>query len=197
MPKAIRIALVAVAFVAAACSSDSSSSSSTSTTPSAAAPTSASASTTPVADYAAGVCTAISSFRTDVQQEQSSFNPNKKSWITCLSGMQKSVQTLVADIDALGTPDVSNGQEAASTIKADFEKLQQDIQTLKDKSSSLSTNDAATFVSSFQTMIKQFQTDMAGFGQDLQTIGASMDTAFANASECKGLVGGGSASPSP
>jgi predicted small secreted protein len=204
MPKTIRIALVAVAFVAAACSSDSSSSSSTSTTPSAAAPTSASASTTPVADYAAGVCTAISSFRTDVQQEQSSFNPNtsdlsdlKKSWITFLSGMQKSVQTLVADIDALGTPDVSNGQEAASTIKADFEKLQEDIQTLKDKSSSLSTNDAATFVSSFQTMIKQFQTDMAGFGQDLQTIGASMDTAFANASECKGLVGGGSASPSP
>src|SRR4051794_29414622 len=131
MPKTFRVALVSVAFVAAACSSNSThsdSSPSSPSTPSASA--SASGSTTTAAQYAAGVCTAIDSFRTDVQKEQSGFDPNtsnlaalKKSWITFLTEMQKSTQALVADIDALGTPDVSNGQEAATTIKADFEKL--------------------------------------------------------------------------
>jgi predicted small secreted protein len=205
MPKILRFALVAVAFIAAACSSNSTSSSTPSSpsTPSASAPASVSASTTPATDYAAGVCTAIDSFRTDVQKEQSGFNPNtsdlsalKKSWISFLSEMQKSTQKLVADIDALGTPDVSNGQEAAATIKADFEKLQQDIQQLKEKSGGLSTSDPTQFISSFKGMITQFQTDMTGFGQDLQSIGTGLDAAFAQAPACAGLVGGGSPSPS-
>jgi hypothetical protein len=110
--------------------------------------------------------------------------------------MQKSTQTLVADINALGSPDVSNGQQAAATIKADFEKLQQDIQSLKEKSGSLSTSDPTQFISSFKGMITQFQTDMAGFGQDLQSIGTGLDAAFAQVPECKGLAGGGSPSPS-
>ncbi|MFL5768079.1 MAG: hypothetical protein ACJ758_09595 [Actinomycetota bacterium] len=203
MPKTFRVALVSVAFLAAACSSNSSSGSAPSSTsaPSASTPASVSASTTPATDYAAGVCTAIDSFRTDVQKEQSGFNPNtsdlsalKKSWISFLSGMQKSTQQLVADIDALGTPDVSNGEEAAATIKADFQKLQDDIQQLKEHSGSLSTSDPTQFISSFKGMITQFQTDMAGFGQDLQSIGTGLDAAFAKAPECQGLIGG---SPSP
>src|SRR4051812_19486106 len=206
MQRTLRVALVAVAFVAAACSSNSTPSSapsSASTTPSASAPASVSANTIPATAYAAGVCTAINSFRTEVQKEQSGFNPNtsdlnaqKKSWIAFLSGMQKSTQTLVADINALGSPDVSNGQQASAAIKADFEKLQQDIQALKEKSGSLSTSDPTQFISSFKGMITQFQTDMAGFGQDLQSIGTGLDAAFAQVPECKGLAGGGSTSPS-
>src|SRR3954470_21832760 len=104
MPKTLRVALVAVAFVAAACSSNSTPSDSTpSNPPSTPASTSASASgsTTTAAEYAGGVCTAIDSFRTDVQKEQSGFDPNtsnlsalKKSWIIFLTEMQKSTQTL-------------------------------------------------------------------------------------------------------
>src|SRR5436190_14826018 len=174
MPKTIRVSLVAVAFLAAACSSNSTPSSAPSNpvTPSASPPASVSANTIPATAYAAGVCTAIDSFRTEVQKEQSGFNPNtsdlnalKKSWISFLSGMQKSTQTLVTDINALGSPDVSNGQQAAATIKADFQKLQQDIQALKEKSGSLSTSDPTQFIASFKGMITQFQTDMAGFGQ--------------------------------
>jgi len=205
MPKTIRVSLVAVAFLAAACSSNSTPSSAPSNpvTPSASPPASVSANTIPATAYAAGVCTAIDSFRTEVQKEQSGFNPNtsdlnalKKSWISFLSGMQKSTQTLVTDINALGSPDVSNGQQAAATIKADFQKLQQDIQALKEKSGSLSTSDPTQFIASFKGMITQFQTDMAGFGQDLQSVGTGLDAAFAQVPECKGLAGGGSPSPS-
>lgn len=205
MPKPLRVALVAVAFFAAACSSKSTTTSapSTSSAPSPSASASVSANTIPATAYAAGVCTAINSFRTEVQKQQSAFNPNtsdlaalKKSWISFLTGMQKSTQTLVADINALGSPDVSNGQEAAAAIKADFEKLQKDIQALKEKSGSLSTSDATQFIASFKGMITQFQTDMAGFGQDLQSLGTGLDAAIAQAPECKGLAGGGSPSPS-
>ncbi len=205
MQRTLRVALVAVAFIGAACSSNSTTSSTPSnpSTPSPSPSASVSANTIPATAYAAGVCTAISSFRTEVQKEQSAFNPNtsdlaalKKSWIAFLTGMQKSTQTLVTDINALGSPDVSNGQEAAATIKADFEKLQKDIQALKEKSGSLSTSDPTQFIASFKGMITQFQTDMAGFGQDLQSVGTGLDAAFAQVPECKGLAGGGSPSPS-
>src|SRR3954452_22000904 len=119
MPKTFRVALVSVAFLAAACSSNSSSGSAPSSTsaPSASTPASVSASTTPATDYAAGVCTAIDSFRTDVQKEQSGFNPNssdlsalKKGHPSFLNSIQQSTPQLGAHMAALCAPDVSPGE---------------------------------------------------------------------------------------
>jgi len=196
MLKPLAAVLVTVAIVATACSS------STTTSPATAAPTSPSPSTLSAADYVAGVCSAMGQYQTDVQKQQASFNPNttdlaqlKQNWLDFLQGMLTATQTLVSSIDALGVPDTSDGQQAAATLKKDFQTLQADLQKLIDQSQSLSASDPSGFMAQLQPMLTSFQTDMQGFGQDLQQFnGGPLDQAFSQAPECQSLVA--SASPS-
>jgi len=185
--------LIALVLSATACSSSSSATTTTS----------ASAGAMSAADYAAGVCSAMSTFESDVQQAQSSFNPNttdlatlKQSWLSLLDGMIQATQNLVSSIQALGVPDTSDGQQAADALKTDFTKLQQDLQSLRDHSDALSPTNPGDFMTTFEPLVQQFQTDMQGFGQDLaQLNGGELETAFSQAPECAAITSG-SASPS-
>jgi hypothetical protein len=190
--------LLALALSLAACSSSSSSSPGTSGSPS----PSATANALSPADYIAGVCSAMTNYQQDVQQLQTSFNPNqtdlalvKQSWLGFLDGMLASTQTLVSDIEALGVPDTSDGEAAAQALKTDFEQLKTNLQDLRDHSASLSPESPADFMTNFEALITQFQSDMSTFGQDLdQFNGDEIDQAFSNAPECASIAG--SASPS-
>jgi hypothetical protein len=184
--------VVAFTLTAAACSSSSS----------AAAPTSAPPSDLSVADYVSGVCAALGDYQDSLQQAQSNFTVQttdlpalKQSWLDLLDGMLTSTQQLVSEIQALGAPDTSDGQQAAETIQGDFEQLQQDLQQLRDRSADLEPTDPASFMSSFEPMIQQFQTDMTTFGQDLEQFnGGELDQAFSQSPQCAEFAS--SASPS-
>jgi hypothetical protein len=194
--KVTRVAacVLVIALTLAACSSNDSTSG--------AAPTSASPSALSAADYVAGLCTAIGNYQDALQQQQAGFTPQttdlaalKQSWLDLLDGMLASTQKLVVDIQALGVPDTSDGQQAAESLKTDFGTLQQDLQQLRDQSVDLSPTDPAAFMSAFEPMIQQFQTDMSSFGQDLQQLdGGELDQAFSDAPACADIAG--SASPS-
>ena len=186
--------LVAFALTAAACSSSSSAvdASTTSVPPSALS----------AADYVSGVCAALGTYQDSLQQAQSNFTVQttdlealKQSWLDLLDGMLTSTQQLVSDIQALGAPDTSEGQQAAETIQKDFEQLQQDLQQLRDRSADLEPTNPASFMSSFEPMIQQFQTDMSTFGQDLEQFnGGELDQAFSQSPQCTEFAS--SASPS-
>ena len=187
--------LVVVPLILAGCSK---SSSATAPTGSASASVSAGLS---ASDYVVGVCGAFQDYADSVKQRQSGFTPTgadiaavKQSWLDFLDGMIQDTQTLVTKIEALGVPDVSDGQAAASTLKADFSKLQSDLQKLRDQSADLPTTSSAAFTAAFRPLLTQFQTDMQGFGQDLnQFSGDELDAAFSAAPECASV----SASSSP
>lgn len=176
--------LVAFALTAAACSSSSSGVD--------ASPTSVPPSALSAADYVGGVCTALGDYQDSLQQAQSNFTVQtadlaalKQSWLDLLDGMLTSTQQLVSDIQALGAPDTSEGQQAADTIQGDFEQLQQDLQQLRDQSADLEPTNPGTFMSSFEPMISKFQTDMSTFGQDLEQFnGGELDQAFSQAPAC-------------
>jgi hypothetical protein len=185
--------LLVLALSLAACSSNTSAvDSSTSTSPT---PPSA-------ADYVNGVCTAVGQYQDSLQQLQANFTAQttdlaalKQSWLDLLDGMLASTQKLVADVDALGVPDTSDGQQVAETLKGDFGTLQKDLQQLRDESASLSPSDPTAFMSAFEPMIQTFQTDMSSFGQDLQQLdGGELDQAFSDAPACAAIKA--SASPS-
>jgi hypothetical protein len=186
--------LVALALATAACSSSSSAvdASTTSVPPSALS----------AADYVSGVCAALGTYQDSLQQAQSNFTVQttdlealKQSWLDLLDGMLTSTQQLVSDIQALGAPDTSEGQQAAETIQKDFEQLQQDLQQLRDRSADLEPTNPASFMSSFEPMIQQFQTDMSTFGQDLEQFnGGELDQAFSQSPQCAEFAS--SASPS-
>ena len=155
------------------------------------------------ADYAAGVCSAISTFQSDVQQAQTSFNPNttdlatlKQSWLSLLDSMIQATQNLVSSIQSLGVPNTSDGQQAAVALKNDFTQLQQDLQNLRDHSDALSPSNPGQFMTNFEPLIQQFQTDMQRIGQDLEQLnGGELEAAFSQAPECQAITSG-SASPS-
>jgi len=188
--------LLAVALATTACSSDSSSAGGSTITPTTS-PTAMSAT-----DYAVGVCTALGDYQDSLQQAQSNFTAQttdlealKQSWLDLLDGMVTSTQQLVSDIEALGVPDTSEGQQAAETVKGDFEQLQQHLEDLRGQSADLDPGNPAAFMSSFEPMIEQFQTDMSTFGQDLQQFnGGELDQAFSQAPQCAAFA---SASSSP
>jgi len=139
-----------------------------------------------------GVCGAFQDYANAVKQRQDAFKADgtdiaavKQSWLDFLDGMIQDTTTLVAKIEALGVPDVSDGQAASSTLKSDFTTLQTDLQKLRDQSADLPTSSPAAFTAAFGPLLKQFQTDMQGFGQDLnQFSGDELDAAFSAAPEC-------------
>jgi hypothetical protein len=185
--------IVAFALTAAACNSSSSAVDASTSVPSSA---------LSAADYVSGVCAALGDYQDSLQQAQSDFTVQttdlaalKQSWLDLLDGMLTSTQQLVSDIQALGAPDTSEGQQAAETIQSDFERLQQDLQQLRDRSADLEPTDPASFMSSFEPMIQQFQTDMSTFGQDLERFnGGELDQAFSQSPQCSEFAS--SASPS-
>jgi hypothetical protein len=108
---AVVSALVVVPLILAGCSK---SSSATAPTGSASASVSAGLS---ASDYVVGVCGAFQDYADSVKQRQSGFAPTgadiaavKQSWLDFLDGMIQDTQTLVTKIEALGVPDVSDGQ---------------------------------------------------------------------------------------
>jgi len=186
---------LALALAVTACSSSSSAVD--------ASPTSSSPTPLSAADYVNGVCTAIGHYQDSLQQQQAGFTAQttdlaalKQSWLNLLDGMLASTQKLVADIQALGVPDTSDGQRTADSLKSEFETLQQDLQQLRDESANLSPTDPTAFMSAFEPMIQQFQTDMSTFGQDLQQLnGGELDQAFSDAPACAAISASASASP--
>ena len=164
---------------------------STSTAPSGSASASTSAGLSASA-YVIGVCGAFQDYANAVKQRQDAFKADgtdiaavKQSWLDFLDGMIQDTTTLVAKIEALGVPDVSDGRAASSTLKSGFTTLQTDLQKLRDQSADLPTSSPAAFTAAFGPLLKQFQTDMQGFGQDLnQFSGDELDAAFSAAPEC-------------
>lgn len=185
--------LLAVMLLAVGCSSSSSTSGSAAASASATGGLSAS-------DYVVAVCGAFQGYADSVKKRQGAFTPTgsdiaavKQSWLDFLDGMITDTQTLVTKIDAIGVPDVSDGQAAASALEADFSKLQSDLQQLRNQSADLPTTSPAAFTAAFRPLLTQFQTDLQGFGQDLnQFSGGALDAAFSAAPECANL----SATPS-
>jgi hypothetical protein len=180
----VSIAMAAM-LLAVGCSSSSSTSASVAASASATTGLSAS-------DYVVAVCGAFQGYADSVNQRQGAFTPTgsdvaavKQSWLDFLDGMITDTQTLVTKIGALGVPDVSDGQAAASTLTADFSKLKSDLRKLRDQSADLPTTSPAAFTAAFRPLLTQFQTDMQGFGQDLnQFSGDALDAAFSAAPEC-------------
>ena len=186
MLKPLAAALVVVAL--SACSSSSS-------TPSPS-PTIVSASA-----YAASVCTAITTYQTNVTQQASNFNANttdlavlKQGFLDVLNGILQSTQTLITDVNAAGIPDTPNGQQDVDSFNTQLLALQTSIQNLRDQVQNLSTTDPVAFTSAIRPIIQKFQTDIQEFGQTFQKPDdPQLTAAFSQAPECAKLV---SATPS-
>jgi len=151
--------------------------------------------------YAASVCTAITTYQTNVTQQASNFNANttdlavlKQGFLDVLNGILQSTQTLITDVNAAGIPDTPNGQQDVDSFNTQLLALQTSIQNLRDQVQNLSTTDPVAFTSAIRPIIQKFQTDIQEFGQTFQKPDdPQLTAAFSQAPECAKLV---SATPS-
>jgi hypothetical protein len=169
------IAVVALATLAAGCGGKSSSSQSTS-----------------AADWANGLCSAVSTWSTSVRTQTTSLKGNvtEDSLKSASAEVTKATDKFVDDLKGLGTPDTESGKKAKETLDKLGGQLKTDAQTIdkavKDVSGTSGALQAVSTVSSTLVTVGDQVTTAFTSIQQLDTKG-ELDKAFKDADACKAL----------
>lgn len=175
------IAVVALAALAAGCGGKSSSSSQS----------------TSAADWANGLCSAVSTWSTSVQTTTTSLKGNvtESSLKSASAEVTKATDRLETDLKGLGTPDTESGKKAKETVDTLTGQLKTDAQTIdkavKEVSGTSSALQAVSTISSTLVTVGDQVTTAFTSVQQLDTKG-ELDKAFRNSEECKKLSKQGS-----
>jgi hypothetical protein len=176
------VAVVALATLAAGCGGKSSSSSSQST----------SAASTSAADWANGLCSAVSTWSTSVQTTTTSLKGNvtESSLKSASAEVTKATDEFVNDLKGLGTPDTESGKKAKETLDTLAGQLKTNVQTIDKAVNEASGTSGAlkavsTVSSTLVTVGDQVTTAFTSI-QQLDTKG-ELDKAFRNSEKCKAL----------
>jgi ABC-type glycerol-3-phosphate transport system substrate-binding protein len=174
------IAVVALATLAAGCGGKSSSSQSTS------------AASTSAADWANGLCSAVSTWSTSVKTTTTSLKGNvtEDSLKSASADVTKATDEFVHDLKGLGTPDTESGKKAKETLDTLAGQLKTNVQTIDKAVNEVSGTSGAlqavsTVSSTLVTVGDQVTTAFTSI-QQLDTKG-ELDKAFRNSEECKAL----------
>jgi hypothetical protein len=174
------VAVVALATLAAGCGGKSSSSQSTS------------AASTSAADWANGLCSAVSTWSTSVQTSTTSLKGNvtESSLKSASADVTKATDEFVNDLKGLGTPDTEAGKKAKETLDTLAGQLKTNVQTIDKAVNEASGTSGAlkavsTVSSTLVTVGDQVTTAFTSI-QQLDTKG-ELDKAFRNSEECKAL----------
>ena len=174
------VAVVALATLAAGCGGKSSSSQSTS------------AASTSAADWANGLCSAVSTWSTSVQTTTTSLKGNvtEDSLKSASADATKATDEFVNDLKGLGTPDTESGKKAKETLDTLAGQLKTNVQTIDKAVNEASGTSGAlkavsTVSSTLVTVGDQVTTAFTSI-QQLDTKG-ELDKAFRNSEECKAL----------
>jgi hypothetical protein len=176
------LAVVALAMLSAGCGGKSSSSSSQST----------SAASTSAADWANGLCSAVSTWSTSVQTTTTSLKGNvtEDSLKSASADVTKATDEFVNDLKGLGTPDTESGKKAKETLDTLAGQLKTNVQTIDKAVNEASGTSGAlkavsTVSSTLVTVGDQVTTAFTSI-QQLDTKG-ELDKAFRNSEKCKAL----------
>jgi hypothetical protein len=185
MPRTARaggcvVAVVALATLAAGCGGKSSSSQSTS------------AASTSAADWANGLCSAVSTWSTSVQTTTTSLKGNvtESSLKSASAEVTKATDEFVNDLKGLGTPDTESGKKAKETLDTLSGQLKTNAQTIDKAVNEVSGTSSAlkavsTVSSTLVTVGDQVTTAFTSI-QQVDTKG-ELDQAFKDADACKTL----------
>ncbi len=152
------------------------------------------------ADYAEGLCTAIGDFQADLQQQSTEFQDafgtgtpspeDAKDTLAAFVGdLSDRTQQLIDDVDALGTPDVENGEQVRSTLTGAFEQVVTAFDQAEADIDGLSTDDPAALAEGFTEVATKLQNagnEISTSFDDLQS--PELDEAAADVEACSGIV---------
>jgi len=145
------------------------------------------------AAWAADVCSAITTWKSDLNSAVDSVkaNPSKDSAQKAVDDAKKSTSTLKSTLSGLGTPDVQSVDTAESALDKLESELQQGVSSIQADVSSVSgLSDLPAAVSKVSATISTMSGQLSATVDTLRTLPAGeLQQAFKNAPECKGLTG--------
>ena len=124
-------------------------------------------------EYATGVCGAVGGWVDDIQtlnaDLQASLDPNdidalKDVMVDFLDDVVTATDSAISDVEAVGVPDVEDGETAAETVLTALRDSKAVFEDARDRVEGLSTADPAAFGEELQTLGTDLQTSMSGIG---------------------------------
>jgi hypothetical protein len=156
---------------------------------------SSSSGTTATDTWASGVCTAITTWKTQlttIETTVKSGGLSKDSINTAVTQAKTATDTLAKDLKKLGKPDTQAGQTAKSEVEQLSTELSKNVQTIQDAVAGASgaagvLTAVSTASATLVTMGQEVSTTLA----DLQKLDpkGELEKAFKQSSSCKALVG--------
>jgi hypothetical protein len=140
------------------------------------------------ADWAGGVCSAITTYKTALTDTATSVksNPSKSGLQDAANAAKSATDTFVSDVKGLGKPDTTAGQQAKDTIDTLSTNLNKDISTIEDAAGTgglQSISVIAGALATAQTQLKSAVSTLKG----LDTQG-ELSSAFKQAPSCASLT---------
>jgi hypothetical protein len=171
----------AVALVVSGCGSSSSSSSGVS-----------------AGSYVKAVCTAVRGWAQDIQTKSGALNvtsiSDTKQGKTAIEGFFNSAVSdtgsVVSQLKAAGTPNVSNGKQISSALVSSFSQIENALGTGKTAAAALPTASPAAFRAAGQTLANDVRQSLSGIGAGLSGLkSAELEKAAKSEPACKPLTG--------
>ena len=161
----------------------------------------AAAEATAPAEYMEGLCAAIVSYQSDLEAENASFQEQfeggatpapedtKNALAAFLGTAGTRTERLVDDVNALGTPDVDNGDGVRTALTSAFEKVVELFNDAKTEIEGLSADDPAALVEGFTAAATNLQEAATGISTSFDDLSSpELDEASADAPSCEGVV---------
>jgi len=151
--------------------------------------------TTSTQDWANGVCTAFTTWKsslTDLQKTVKSGGLTQQSLNSAVNGAQDATNTLAKDLKKLGKPDTQAGQQAKDDIQQLSDELSSGSKTISDAMSN------AKGATGFLTAVSTVSSTLASMATEIQTTVTNLqkldpkgelEKAFKSAPACKSLTG--------
>lgn len=126
--------------------------------------------------YATGVCGAIADWVDEIQGlnedlqanlDPSSIDALKDAMVTFLDDVIASTDTVIADVEDVGIPDVDDGDAAAQHLLTGLRDSRGVFENARDRVEAIPTDDPAAFGEELQTVGTDIQTSMSTIGEDL------------------------------
>jgi hypothetical protein len=150
----------------------------TTTTQAEVTPTPTAPGSTSPADYVKAICEAIGPFESDVQSRSSALDlssitsaaDGKAALVSFLGAITTDTDAAVSQLQAAGTPDVTNGEQIANAIVAAFSQVRDTLRQAENQAQALPTHSAETFKSAATNLGSSIRSSMTMIGGALSNL---------------------------
>ena len=134
--------------------------------------------TTTPADYVRAICEAIGPFESDVQRRSSALDlstitnasAGKAALISFLGAIVGDTESAVKQLEAAGTPDVTNGDQIAGAIVAAFSQVRDALRQAQNQAAALPTDSPEAFKNAATDLGNSIRSSMSAIGGSLSNL---------------------------